>query len=578
MMNEENYCGRYSVQINERFDYDIVIMGAGLAGLSAALTIAEQHPDLSVAVLSKVHPVRSHSGAAQGGINAAVAADDKWEDHYYDTLKGGWFLGDQDAVRILTEQAPNAIYHLDRWGAHFDRDEHGHFAQRPFGGQRRNRTCYVADKTGHALLNTLYEQAVHLNVDVFDEWFVFDLIHHGDEFLGLLAFANKTGTIGYFAAKTCLLATGGAGRIYGQSSNALINTGDGMALALRAGAALKDIEFFQIHPTGLPNGILITEGARGEGGYLINKDGERFMQKYAPQFMELAPRDLVARSIQREINEGRGFGDGCVRLDLRHLGAEKIKAKLPQIREIAMYFAGVDPIEQPIPVRPTVHYTMGGIDVDINCAAPIKGLFAAGETACVSVHGANRLGGNSLLDAMVFGIRSGETIPAYLHAADGPDRTGEEALLEAAMDRFDALFGDGGEDVPALRMEMERIMVASFGLFRNQELMEKGLAEISALHRRYADVRVKSTDLVFNPELIRALELGFMLEVAHACALAAVDRRESRGSHYRDDFPAMDNAHFLRHSLVTRDAQGALALAYRDVTITDTKPLDEIKY
>jgi len=567
------------VEINERYQYDVAIMGAGLAGLSAALTVAENHPDLQVAVLSKVHPVRSHSGAAQGGINAAVAADDKWEDHYYDTLKGGWFLGDQDGVQILSKQAADAIYTLDRWGAHFNRNEDGTFAQRPFGGQRRNRTCYVADKTGHALLNTLYEKIVEKNVDVFSEWFVFAVIVDEGRFLGYLAFSHNTGRIAYFAARAGLIATGGAGRIFGQSSNALINTGDGMALGFAAGVPLKDIEFFQIHPTGLPNGILITEGARGEGGYLINKDGERFMKNYAPNFMELAPRDLVARSIQREINEGRGFDDGCVRLDLRHLGADKIKTKLPQIREIAMYFAGVDPIEEPIPVRPTVHYTMGGLDTNSECATPVDGLFAAGESGCVSVHGANRLGGNSLLEAMVFGIRAGETIPAYLADGKKPPRSNEKALLDRAIGNFNALFdGEGKDDVPTLRAEMERVMVAGFGLFRNEQLMKEGLEKIVALHERFCGVRVHETNLVFNQELIRALELGYMLEVAHACALASLHRQESRGSHFRDDFPKMNNSDFLKHSLVTRDGDGKLQLDYREVTIIDTEPLAEITY
>ena len=567
------------MEIAERFDYDVVVMGAGLAGLTAALTLAEQYPHLRVAVLSKVHPVRSHSGAAQGGINAAVAADDKWEDHYYDTLKGGGFLGDQDAVGILTREASSAIYALDRWGAIFDRNADGTYAQRPFGGQRRNRTCYVADKTGHALLTTCFEQSVKRRIDVFAEWFVFALIEDGKAFHGLLAFDNATGKLGYFAARAALIATGGAGRVFGQSSNALINTGDGMALALRAGIPLKDIEFFQIHPTGLPNGILITEGARGEGGYLINKDGERFMQRYAPKFMELAPRDLVARSVQQEINEGRGFADGCVRLDLRHLGAEKITVRLPQIREISIYFAGVDPIEEPIPIRPTVHYTMGGIDVDTNCATKLIGLFAAGEASCVSVHGANRLGGNSLLEAVVFGIRAGNMLAEFLDGYTGPTRQDDGVLLSDAVSRFVALFDDEtAEETSRLRKEMEQEMVASFGLFRQRDTMQAGLAEIERLVGRYRRVRVRERSLVFNMELIRALELGFMLDVAHACAVASLARRESRGSHYRFDYPHLDNQEFLKHSLVSMSPAGDMALSYRDVTVIDTQPLDEIKY
>lgn len=565
------------MEIYKRHQYDVVIMGAGLAGLGAALHIGEKHPDQKVAVISKVHPVRSHSGAAQGGINAAMADEDKWEDHYYDTLKGGWFLGDQDAVRILTKNAPKAIHTLDRWGTLFSRNDDGAFSQRAFGGQRRNRTCYVQDKTGHALLTTMFEQSVKKGIHIFQEYFIFDIVADENGFRGFLAVDHNTGRIEYFAGKAGLVATGGAGRVFGQSSNALINTGDGMSLCLRAGCALKDIEFFQIHPTGLPNGILITEGARGEGGYLRNKDGARFMENYAPKFMELAPRDLVARSIQREINEGRGFEDGCVRLDLTHLGKEKIMARLPQIREITMYFAGVDPIEQPIPVRPTVHYTMGGVDVNNDCLTSIPGLFSAGESSCVSVHGANRLGGNSLLEATVFGLRAGEKIPEYLSGYSPAPQS--EKLIVGAMNRFDALFGDdGGEDVPALRQNMEKTMVAGFGLFRNKQTMTTGYEKMKLLSDRFKKVRVKEKNLVFNTELYRALELGFMLDVAGACALASLHRAESRGSHYRDDFPNMDNEKFLNHSLVKLNDEGKMKLDYKDVTIIDTKPLDEIKY
>jgi len=568
------------VHISEHHDHDIVIMGAGLAGLSAALTMAEQHPTVKVAVLSKVHPLRSHSGAAQGGVNAAVSLEDRWQDHYYDTIKGGWFLGDQDAVEILTRQAPEAVYALDRWGAKFNRTVDGAFAQRPFGGQRRNRTCYVADKTGHALLNTLFEQCVKQGVQFYNEWYVFSLVVDHNTLLGFLGCQVGSGTIGYFACQAGLVATGGAGRVYGQSSNALINTGDGMSLCLRAGALLKDIEFFQIHPTGLPNGILITEGARGEGATLVNAGGERFMKRYAPEFMELAPRDLVSRAIQTEIDEGRGFADGCVRLDLTHLGEKKINERLSQIREISINFAGVDPVREPIPVRPTVHYTMGGIDVGTDCATNIAGLYAAGEAACVSVHGANRLGGNSLLETIVFGRRAGETMPAYLADHRTPDRTQEQTLLVEAMEQFAALF-DGekdGEHAPALRREMEETMVANFGLFKEEERMHAGLARIESLAARFAKVRVRDRSLIFNLDLIRTLELRAMLDIAHACALASLPRTESRGSHYRLDFPDMDNQNFLKHSLVARSPQGGLSLSYREVTIIDTKPLDEIKY
>jgi len=567
------------VYISERHDHDIVIMGAGLAGLSAALTLAEKHPAVKVAILTKVYPLRSHSGAAQGGINAAMALDDRWQDHYYDTVKGGWFLGDQDAVQILTREAPEAIYDLDRWGAKFSRTADGSFAQRPFGGQRRNRTCYVADKTGHALLNTLYEQCVRQGVRFFSEWYVFSLIVDEGTLLGFLACQAASGAVGYFSCRAGLIATGGAARVYGQSSNALINTGDGMSLCLRAGGLLKDIEFFQIHPTGLPNGILITEGARGEGASLVNAAGERFMKRYAPDFMELAPRDLVSRSIQTEINEGRGFDDGCVRLDLRHLGEKKINDRLSQIRDIAIHFAGIDPVHAPIPVRPTVHYTMGGIDVDIDCSTSIAGLYAAGEASCVSVHGANRLGGNSLLETVVFGRRSGETMPASLKGTPAPDRRHEKALLDEALQQFASLFdGKGNDHGPSLRREMEKVLVDDFGLFREEKRMRTGLARIEELVERFARVRVREPNLVFNLELLRTLELRSMLDIAHGCALASLHRAESRGSHFRLDFPEMDNTNFLKHSLIARSPAGSLTLSYRDVTIVDTEPLDEIRY
>jgi succinate dehydrogenase / fumarate reductase, flavoprotein subunit len=347
-----------------------------------------------------------------------------------------------------------------------------------------------------------------------------------------------------------------------------------MALALRAGLPLEDMEFFQIHPTGLLNGILITEGARGEGAYLMNVNGERFMERYAPQFMELAPRDVVSRAVQQEINEGRAFPDGGVRLDVRHLGAEKIKSRLPQIREIAMHFAGVDPIEEPIPVRPTVHYTMGGIEVNTDCASRMKGVYAAGEASCLSVHGANRLGGNSLLETVVFGSRVAKSIPDFL-SAQGGSRPKEDALLADAMKRFERLFGDETqEDAPKLRREMERGMVADFGVFRSQATMQAGLEQMAALSERYRKVRVRERGLVFNTELIRALELGFMLDIARCCALGAVNRKESRGGHYRLDFPTRDDENFLKHSLIRMGDDGALQLSYKPVTIVDIEPTE----
>lgn len=565
------------MQIKESFSHDIVIVGAGLAGLTAALEAVELDANADVAVISKVHPVRSHSGAAQGGINAALRFDDSWQGHKYDTLKGSWFLADQDAVRILCSEAKDAISRLDKYGALFNRNEDGTIAQRAFGGQGRKRTCFVADKTGHNLLHTLYEQAMKQNIKIYWEWFVTSLIVEDGKFKGITAIDVLTGELNFIRSKAVILATGGAGRIYGQSSNALINTGDGMALAYRAGLPLKDFEFFQIHPTGLPNGILVTEGARGEGGYLVNNKGERFMKNYAPNFMELAPRDFVARSIHLEILQGRGFKGGYVHLDLRHLGEDKIKTRLPQIREIVKTFAGVDPVSDPIPIRPTVHYTMGGIDVNIKTQTAIPGIFAAGECACVSVHGANRLGGNSLLDAVVFGIHSGREALKFVKSHEMLNYSkssieAEEVWLSKLLNR------QKGEKAAIIRTEMEKAMITSFGIFRSGDLMMQGLEEIVELKKRYNEVIVDDNSKVYNLDLIRVLELGYMLDLAHVVAVGAIARKESRGAHFRDDFKEIDNENFLRHTMVQKDTTGNPQIDYKEVVIEDIEPLSEIKY
>ncbi|MFZ5515020.1 MAG: FAD-dependent oxidoreductase [Candidatus Zhuqueibacterota bacterium] len=565
------------MRISEEFTHDIVIIGAGLAGLSAALEVKESDSSVDVAVVTKVHPVRSHSGAAQGGINAALRFDDSWHSHMYDTVKGSWFLADQDAARVLCSEAKECISRLDKYGALFDRNEDGTIAQRAFGGQSRLRTCYVADKTGHNLLHTLYEQALKRDVNIYWEWFVPALLIEDGAFRGIIAIDLITGNVNLIRAKSLIIATGGAGRIYGQSSNALINTGDGTALAYRAGIPLKDMEFFQIHPTGLLNGILITEGARGEGGYLLNSNGERFMQRYAPKFMELAPRDFVARSIHLEIQEGRGINNEYVHLDLRHLGEEKIKTRLPQIREIAMVFAGVDPVHEPIPIRPTVHYTMGGIDVDVNARTRIPGVFAAGECSCVSVHGANRLGGNSLLETVVFGVRSGIEAMKFVkqHALLA---CSNELIADALQPLNELLARTGGETVATIRNDMEKTMIRSFGIFRKGDLMEQGLNEIRRLKQRYAGIIVKDKGTIYNLNLVRTLELGFMLDLAEAIAIGAIARKESRGAHFREDYPKMDNQHFLRHTLIQYAGADVPQLSYKDVVIEDIEPLAEIRY
>ncbi|MBN1349625.1 FAD-binding protein [candidate division KSB1 bacterium] len=557
--------------------HDVLIVGAGLAGLSAALEISEMDPAVNVAVISKVHPVRSHSGAAQGGINAALRFDDSWKGHLYDTVKGSWFLADQNAVRILCSEAKDVIARLDKYGALFNRNEDGTIAQRAFGGQSRKRTCFIADKTGHNLLYTLYEQAMKRNITIYWEYFVTSMLIEDGAFKGITAIDLMTGELNYIQGKAVILATGGAGRIYGQSSNALINTGDGIALAFRAGIAVKDMEFFQIHPTGLLNGILITEGARGEGGYLINKDGERFMKNYAPKFMELAPRDFVARSIHLEIQAGRGIENEYVHLDLRHLGKEKIESRLPQIREIAMNFAGVDPVVEPIPIRPTVHYTMGGIDVNNRTQTEITGVFAAGECSCVSVHGANRLGGNSLLEAVVFGFISGRETLKFIQ--NRGLNTISKSLLTTEEQRLSALLSNSnGEKAAPLREEMENAMITSFGIFRNENLMQSGLIKLLELQKRYANVVVEDKGKIFNLDLVRVLELGYMLDLARIIAMGALARKESRGAHFREDYTKMDNANFLKHTLVRKDESGALEISYKAVNIEDIKPLEEIRY
>ena len=565
------------MNISREISHDIIVLGAGLAGLSAALEILERDEKADVAVVSKVHPVRSHSGAAQGGINAALRFDDSWHSHKYDTVKGSWFLADQDAVRILSSEAKEVIARFDKYGALFNRNEDGTIAQRAFGGQSRKRTCYIADKTGHNLLHTLYEQSMKRDVNFYWEYFVTSIVVEEGKFKGITAFDILTGEFKFIRGKALIIATGGAGRIYGQSSNALINTGDGAALAFRAGIPLEDMEFFQIHPTGLLNGILITEGARGEGGYLINKDGERFMQRYAPKFMELAPRDFVARSIHFEIREGRGINNEYIHLDLRHLGEEKIKNRLPQIREIARHFAGVDPVHEPIPIRPTVHYTMGGIDVDVKTESMIPGIYSAGECSCVSVHGANRLGGNSLLETVVFGPIAGRE--ALKFSKSNELLNFSKTSIQAEEERLNSLMNrTKGERAVAIRIDMEKTMVNSFGIFRNEKVMQEGLDQLIELKQRYENVMVEDKGKAYNLDLVRVLELGCMLDLAHVIAVGALARKESRGAHYREDYQKMDNENFLKHTMISLDKKGKPQLIYKPVVIEYIEPLAEIKY
>jgi succinate dehydrogenase / fumarate reductase flavoprotein subunit len=558
---------------DEARTHDVLIVGAGLAGMSAAIEAHDAGAD--VALVSKVHPIRSHSGAAQGGINAAIRPEDDWHDHRYDTVKGSGYLADQDAVTVLCEEAPDAVWWLADFGAPFTRTDKGFLAQRPFGGQRRDRTCYAADKTGHNLLHTLWEQVQKRDVPVYDEHFVTRLVPGDGGWPSVVAIDLVKGEIGAIAAPAIVLATGGASRIFGRSTNALINTGDGVALSWRAGLPVEDMEFFQTHPTGLLNGILMTEGCRGEGAYLVNAEGERFMERYAPEFMELAPRDQVARAIQTEIDEGRGFEGDYVRLDLRHLGEEKIKSRLPQVREIALYFGGVDMIEEPVPIRPTVHYTMGGIACDTDGRTEADGIFAAGECACVSVHGANRLGGNSLLETVVFGRRAGRNAAGIEGGRGAPDTS---AAKEEAK-RIEAILEREGEARPrAIRTEMEETLRECFGIFKEQEGMERGLETILRLRDSFDRVYPEDKGTVFNHDLVQVLQLENLLDVALMCAEASLPRTESRGGHYRTDFWKMDNENWLKHTMMRRGADGGIEIAYEPVTIEDIEPEAEVKY
>ena len=550
---------------------DIVVIGGGLTGLMAAISASDRGRD--VAVLSKVHPLRSHSVAAQGGMNAALGNNltkgmDSWEAHSLDTVKGADYLADQDAVTILCQDAPRAVKELERMGTVFSRNEQGRIAQRPFGGAGFPRTCYAADRTGHNLLHTLYEQCMSRGIAFYDEYFATRLVQAGGRCNGCVAVNISTGEIEGFASKSLLLATGGYGRIYNHSTNAHINTGDGAALALAAGLGLKDMEFVQFHPTTLfGTNMLITEGARGEGGILKNSSGERFMSRYAEHAMDLAPRDIVARAIQTEIDEGRGHVGGFVDLDLTHLGKEKIVSRLPGIRQIAMEFAGIDPVIGPIPVQPGQHYSMGGVDAGNDCATSIPGLYAAGECACISVHGANRLGGNSLLETVVFGRIAGHSMADVIDRAPGPDLVSMREAMDLESRRIDSVIHRGdGERQSALREQLKRIMWTSFGVFREEERMEKGLAMILAIRYRTMSVSIDDKAKPFNQALVEVLELEGMVNIAESVGLSALYRRESRGSHFRTDFPKRDDKEFLRHTIASA-RNGGLLISYSPVRL-----------
>ncbi len=552
--------------------FDAVIVGGGGAGMRAALQLAQS--GYNTAVITKVFPTRSHTVSAQGGITCAIASDDPnddWRWHMYDTVKGSDYIGDQDAIEYMCSEGPQTVFELEHMGLPFSRTEKGRIYQRPFGGQSKDfgkggqaaRTCAAADRTGHALLHTLYQGNLKNNTAFLNEWYATDLVKNQDgAIVGVIAICIETGETVFVKSKATVFATGGAGRIYASTTNALINTGDGVGMALRAGFPVQDIEMWQFHPTGIYGaGTLVTEGCRGEGGYLINKDGERFMERYAPNAKDLAGRDVVARSMVLEILEGRGCGENGdhVMLKLDHLGEEVLNSKLPGILELSRTFAHVDPVKEPIPVVPTCHYMMGGIPTNVNGQALtqnekgddviIPGLFAVGEVACVSVHGANRLGGNSLLDLVVFGRAAGKHIEEML--GQGLEQREASATdIEEAQNRLSRLNeSSSGESVSTLRAELQNIMQNHFGVFRRGDFMQDGIQRLSALRERIANVHLDDKSLTFNTARIEALELENLFEVAEATAIAAEGRNESRGAHARDDFRERDDENWLCHSM-----------------------------
>jgi succinate dehydrogenase / fumarate reductase flavoprotein subunit len=540
--------------------------------------IAAHDAGADVVMISKLHPTRSHSGAAEGGINAALgnAADDSPETHAFDTVKGSDYLGDQDSIEIFTREAPSDIYQLENWGAFFSRAEDGRLAQRPFGAAGSPRTVYAADITGHVLIQVLYEQVCKRDIKVYEEFFAWQLVVNEDRCQGVVCWDLLNGGLKTVGGKAVILATGGAGRQYRATTNAYACTGDGTAMALRAGLPLKDMEFMQFHPTTLfPSGILLTEGCRGEGAFLINKDGERFMKKYAPNALELASRDVVSRSEQTEIDEGRGI-NGSVMLDMRHLGAERIIERLPGSRELSMTFAGVDPIYEPVPVRPGAHYHMGGIETDSDGATELTGLYAAGECACVSVHGANRLGGNSLMETITFGRRSG-TAAAEWAMTHTTVNVPESAERDAERQLAELLGRTQGERPWTIRNELGESMLDNFGVFRREDKMLRQEELIQELRERYRNVYVEDKGDVFNSDLTQAIELGNMLDTAWCMVKGGIARKESRGAHARpDDFPTRDDANFLKHTII-HWADDRPELSYKAVRMGKWEP-EERKY
>jgi fumarate reductase flavoprotein subunit len=573
--------------------YDVLIVGGGGAGLRAAIAVAETNPRLSVAIISKVYPMRSHTVSAEGGAAGVAADTDSLDEHAYDTVSGSDWLCDQAAVEAFVEEAPRELLRLEHWGCPWSRQPDGHIAVRPFGGMKKQRTWFAADKTGFHMLHTLFQTSLkYEGITRHDEWFVTKLLVDDGAVRGVVAIELMSGRVETITAKAVILCTGGCGRVFPFTTNAAIKTGDGMALAYRAGAPLKDMEFVQYHPTGLPfTGILITEAARAEGGWLLNKDGYRYLQDYdlgkpTPEpvlrSMELGPRDRLSQAFVHEAEKGRTIDSPygpIVHLDLRHLGQAKIDTKLPLVRELCLNYEGIDPVHELIPVRPVVHYMMGGVHTDIDGATSLAGLYAAGEVACVSINGANRLGSNSLSECLVFGARAGQAAAEY--AAGARTATAAAALAQAAdeqrrldddLRRRDA----GTEQISAIRDEMHHTMEGGAGIYRSADSLAKAADTLRELQERYAAARIDDHSRTFNTQLIAALELGCMLDVAETIVGSALRREESRGAHQRTDFPARDDERFLANSLIFRNADGTSRMEYLPVTITRWPPAERV--
>ncbi len=572
----------------ETSSHDVLLVGGGGAALRAAIAVSEINPKLSVAVVSKVYPMRSHTVSAEGGAAGVIAEDDTLDEHAYDTISGGDWLSDQDGVEIFVNEVPRELLRLENWGCPWSRRDDGKVAVRPFGGMKKMRTWFAADKTGFHMLHTLFQTSLRYPVTRYDETFVTKLMVEGDRVCGVVAIELKTGKVRVITAKAVIICTGGCGRVFPYTTNANICTGDGMALAYEAGAPLKDMEMVQYHPTGLPfTGILITEASRAEGGLLVNKDGYRYLQDYnlgKPQkepvlrSMELGPRDRLSQAFVKEMEKGRTikgpYGD-VVHLDLRHLGEEKINAKLPMVRELCVKYENIDPVHEMIPVRPVQHYMMGGVHTDTNGATPLKGLYAAGEAACVSLNGANRLGSNSLGELLVFGARAGRAAAEYASQTSTPAANPILALGSDEERRIETQYllkTGGSEKISTLREAMQHTMEAGAGIYRVRASLAEAAGKIAEMQERYKAISMEDHSLAFNTQLVAALELGFLLDVAETILQCALQREESRGAHQRTDFPERDDKKFLAHSLVSRGKEGRPVVSYLPVTITRWPP------